>query len=78
MFPDYPDHLITSDPRSPYYDDSNDDLLEMSIEALEEELSNIESAIEELPRNHRTRRSYERADAIRQELKSRTRRYKYG
>jgi hypothetical protein len=70
MFPDYPDHLITKDPRSPYYDDSNDDLYDMGVEELKDALSEVEAGIEEQPRNHRTERFYQRAETLRQLLRN--------
>ena len=65
-FPDYPDYLITDDPRSPYYDGT--ELDEMSDEELEETRIQIEMALDERPRNYMTEKSYRKLAEIKQRL----------
>jgi hypothetical protein len=59
-FPDYPDYLITTDPRSPHYDDSKDDLYDMSTEQLITEIAEIEAHLVEEKKTWENAHIYER------------------
>lgn len=63
-FPDYPDHLITTDPRSPYYDDSSDWYHDMTYEQLLDEKSNLECELDGIARNYRSKKAYNALDTV--------------